>query len=142
MVIAKDVYERIVNRQTNAPPETGGILGGSSGVITNEHFDPGMQSERMCSYIPNVKTLNDVIKQWQQEGVLFMGIYHTHFWGVSTLSCGDTSYMERILRCMPSQIAYLYFPILVMPDRELVCYKASIKEDKLAVETESIRIQD
>ena len=99
-----------MDSQNTCPPETGGILGGQNEIITVEHFDRGMQTDRMCSYIPNIKELNDVIKQWQMKTISFIGIYHTHFWSVETLSEADKRYIDKILENMPLEFKRLYFP--------------------------------
>ena len=72
MHIKSEIYKKILDSQNTCPPETGGVLGGQNGIITAEHFDRGMQADRMCSYIPNVKELNNVNKQCKMENIRFM----------------------------------------------------------------------
>lgn len=129
---------RILDSQNTSPPETGGILGGEDGIITAEYFDRGIQNERMCSYIPNIKRLNKVIKQWQMENINFMGIYHTHFWSVETLSEADKRYISRILENMPPELKKLYFPIVVMPDKKIICYSTEQIQGKLVITREKL----
>lgn len=52
-----------------------------------------------------------------------MGIYHTHFWNVDvdTLSENDKEYIKKIMDNMPEEIGQLYFPLVLMPKREVIC---------------------
>lgn len=138
MHIKSEIYKKIMDSQNTCPPETGGILGGQNEIITVEHFDRGMQADRMCSYIPNIKELNDVIKQWQMKTISFMGIYHTHFWSVETLSEADKRYIDKILENMPLEFKRLYFPIVVMPDKKMVCYIAEQMQGKMVITKEKL----
>lgn len=104
MKVIEILYEQILNEQRTIPLEAGEILGGRDGIVSIYHFDGGMQSDKMCSYIPNTKRLNETVRSWQLENLSFMGIYHTHFWNVDTLSANDMIYMERIVRNMPLEI--------------------------------------
>ena len=142
MKMIKSIYNRIIDEQKSIPPETGGIIGGSSDVVSIYEYDEGIQSDKMCSYIPNIKLLNEVIKKWQNEDILFMGIYHVHFWNVETLSKGDSVYIEKIIRNMPEKIGKLYFPIVVMPKRHMVVYTAKIVSGKVVVDKEEIELLD
>lgn len=124
--ISKVVLQSINQVISDTPPETGGILGSRiRNVVDNVVFDlPSVENVRPCVYFPNVDFLNHIIRLWQKNGIRFVGIFHTHFAGVKTLSSGDIKYIHEIMQSMPSSIEYLYFPVFVLPDRELVCYKA------------------
>lgn len=140
MHIRLEIYKKIIESQNMYPPETGGILGGRKGIVTEEYFDRGMQSDRMCSYIPNIRELNKVIRHWQMEDIVFMGIYHTHFWNVQTLSETDKEYINKILGNMPPELKKLYFPVIVMPDKKMIGYSAERIQEKLVVVKEEIVI--
>ena len=126
MRISKSVIDTINNSISDLPPETGGILGSHDNELIDEVImdSPDPTNTRPCSYFPNVVFLNQNIKLWQDKVISFAGIFHTHFGGVKTLSCGDRKYINAIMCAMPQQITSLYFPVFVLPDRELVCYKA------------------
>lgn len=126
MRILRSVTDKINDSISGLPPETGGILGSSDNkIIDTVVFDlPAPENTRPCSYFPNVEFLNQNIDQWQNNGISFMGIFHTHFGGVKTLSSGDKKYINAIMCAMPKGINTLYFPLYVLPERELVCYKA------------------
>lgn len=126
MKITHSVLAEINTAVQDYPYETGGILGSSNGKVIDKLImdHPSGTPERLCSYSPNTGFLNHCINKWQESNVSFMGIFHTHFVGVKTLSCGDRNYIYAIMAAMPDNIEYLYFPIFVLPDRILVCYKA------------------
>ena len=56
------------------------------------------------------------------HGIEFLGIFHTHYYGVKTLSDADKDYMRRIMNSMPESIKILYFPVFVFPNNEMVLY--------------------
>lgn len=126
MRILKSVIDTINNLVSDQPLETGGILGGHDNELIDEVVMdlPDSTNTRPCSYFPNVDFLNHTIEKWQKNGVFFRGIFHTHFVGVKTLSCGDKKYINAIMNAMPSSVDSLYFPVFVLPNRELVCYRA------------------
>ncbi len=124
MRIRKNLYEKIQNLVNPFPPECGGILGRKGNIVTDFVYDEGMKSEKMCSYVPNVKVLNEIIQRWKDEDITFSGIFHTHYFSIRTLSHGDRCYIEAIMQNMPDEVKELYFPIVVMPQKEMVAYKA------------------
>lgn len=134
MQICNRIYQEIISSANELPPETGGLLGGKNGIVTKVVHDNGVQSTCGCSYSPDVNKFNKTIAEWKKEEIDFMGIFHTHFFNVETLSNGDKKYIERILRNMPRHIKELYFPIIVMPRRSMIVYKATLKEERVVVE--------
>lgn len=141
MNIYKCIYNEIINTARSLPPETGGLLGGRDDIVAEVLRDEGLPSDKKCSYYPNIELFNQTIKEWQSRDINFMGIFHTHYWGVNTLSKGDKRYIARIMNSMPEGIDRLYFPILVMPDKKLVCYVANKKLGNLVIETEAIELK-
>ncbi len=142
MKIKRTVLEKINAAVPDNPPETGGILGSSDGnVIDRLVMDyPSEIPERLCSYSPNTDFLNSCISDWQESNISFMGIFHTHFVGVKTLSCGDRNYINTIMAAMPDSIGYLYFPVFVLPDRSLVCYKAEKNGSMISIVQDELQI--
>lgn len=124
MLMFRSVFDEIVNVTIDAPPEIGGIIGGDRDIVKKHYLDIGVTSDRACSYTPNVTLLNTIISEWATEGIQFMGIYHTHFYDVQTLSEGDIRYINKILLSMPAGIELLNFPLVVFPSRIMVCFKA------------------
>ncbi len=140
MRIMTDVYQCILNAIPAVPPEIGGILGGVNGVVCKCQIDTGNPKDCGCFYSPNVNRLNATIQAWQKTEVRFIGMFHTHFFGVSTLSDGDIAYIKTIMAAMPEFISKLYFPIVVMPEKVIVVYLAwrngmtvEIKSDELII---------
>lgn len=140
MKIKFDAYQQILQQQQPLTPETGGILGGDGTTIFTFEPDKGLPCGKMCSYAPDVQHLNRVIREWECSGTEFMGIYHIHFHNVCTLSQGDKKYIESILLNMPPHIKKLFFPLVVMPERKMICYYARTESGKVIIEQEPITI--
>jgi hypothetical protein len=140
MKICNTVLSEIFSSMPNVPPEVGGILGGTQGIVNQFVLDRGIDSGG-CYYIPNVKFLNEIILSWQTNGDEFMGIFHSHFFGVCTLSSGDMNYILKIMQSMPIQINRLFFPILVMPDRIMIPYVAIRNGSKVQICRDKLIIQ-
>ena len=133
MRMCREIFDEIVNVAIDAPPEIGGIIGGDNNVVKTHYMDMGVSSLKACSYTPNVSLLNGIISEWSVEGIQFMGIYHTHFFEVRTLSEGDIRYIRNILLGMPDEIDSLYFPLVVFPSRTMVCFQAIKKLDSIEI---------
>ncbi|MBO5382706.1 MAG: hypothetical protein J6A30_00215 [Ruminococcus sp.] len=143
MKITHSVLAEINTAVQDYPYETGGILGSSNGKVIDKLImdHPSGTPERLCSYSPNTGFLNHCINKWQESNVSFMGIFHTHFVGVKTLSHGDKKYINTIMATMPDTIEYLYFPVFVLPERILVCYKAQRVCDEVEISSEELEIE-
>ena len=143
MRILKSVIDMIDSLVSAQPPETGGIIGSTNGeLIDKVVMDvPESPGEYMCYYAPNVDFLNENIEIWQNKGIEFKGVFHTHFVGVETLSYSDKQYIIAIMKAMPEEIKYLYFPIFVLPDRKMVCYKASLKNCNIEITRDELKIK-
>lgn len=143
MKVKKSVIDIINYSVSDMPHETGGILGSHNNNVLDEVVVdlPDTTNTRPCSYFPNVDFLNQHIKSWQDNGISFAGIFHTHFCGVKTLSCGDRKYINAIMCAMPQYINTLYFPLFVLPDRELVCYKAVRSNEIIDIQAEDLVIE-
>lgn len=140
MRILKSVIDTIDRSITDIPPETGGILGSRDNELIDEVVMdlPASTNTRACSYYPNVDFLNHTIELWQRNDISFMGIFHSHFVGVRTLSGGDVKYINAIMSAMPQSVEALYFPVFVLPDRELVCYRAKKTKGAVEIMTEAV----
>lgn len=69
----------------------------------------------------------------EKKEITFYGIFHTHFFGVNTLSIGDKNYIESIMKSMPISIEKLFFPIVVMPQKEIAGYEAQKEVERLII---------
>lgn len=141
MRITTKQYEEIMKMVNPIPPESGGILGSRDDMIVATFYDKGIKTEKMCSYIPNVNLLNDIIAKWNEENIVFSGIFHTHYFGVRTLSCGDRNYIEKIMMSMPNEVSELYFPIIVMPQKEMIVYKAIKSENQILIQEDVVCLE-
>lgn len=142
LIESKRLLEDILAHIPEILPETGGILGGNQGIIKVYLQDEGMPSRYGCSYAPNTERLNKEIEKWKRDKISFMGIFHTHFHGVRTLSAGDKAYIASIMNEIPSCITKLYFPIIVFPQKEIVAYAAIRNNGKITIMEDTISILD
>ena len=92
--MTKDVYQLIINSCPNNQTETGGILGGKNSVISEFVFDAGLDSKESGCYYPDTVTLNRCVSDWEQHGIDFYGIAHSHFREHTELSSGDKEYIK------------------------------------------------
>lgn len=142
MKIYKKTYDEIIQNIKDTPPESGGIIGchKDSKIVSKMFFDRGLASKKMCAYTPNIEVLNDIIFKWHKDEIQFLGIYHTHYANVETLSSADRSYIKSIIESMPKEIKFLYFPLILMPDNKIVSYKAFLKDGKLEIKKEVVKV--
>lgn len=122
MTILSEVYDMLLNCLPS-PPECGGIIGISNGVVCKCYFDTAVCQCSRAIYVPNVELLNIKIQQWNQEGIEFAGIFHSHPLDQPRLSGDDIIYIRTILNAMPGSITQLFFPI-VLPKIGLIPFKA------------------
>lgn len=141
MKITQPILNYLHSHISSFPPETGGVLGSSDGTMINMAImDRPTANQYTCYYSPNVSFLNECINNWQVQDIHFMGLFHTHFEGVETLSTADKHYISNIMKAMPSTITSLFFPIYVLPQRELISYRATITNEKIEIHRENIEI--
>ena len=140
-ICSEAVIDSIRQGVSNIPPESGGLLGGRNDVVTNICLDKGILGKHPCSYTPDTRFLNQKINQWAETGIQFMGMFHVHFGGTESLSEGDKEYIVRIMEVMPKKIGCLYFPVVVMPERKVVAYKAVRNNEKVVIKRDCIKCQ-
>ena len=139
MKILRSVYEVIIDSVPKHMPETGGMLGGQDGTITTVVFDDGKTDDfRRCHYTPNVTKLNSCLLDWGKNGIEFFGLFHTHFYGVASLSDGDAAYIKEIIKAMPQSKKKLYFPIVVLPDKKIISYQCCMNGESLSIEEDPL----
>ncbi len=140
MKITTSAYNKLYNLTPKKPPECGGILGSAhDGYITDVILDKIKNpTYKACQYEPNVEFLNACIDEWSANKIIFKGVFHTHFAGVKTLSNADIKYIYAIMNNMPDEITHLYFPVFVIPNQELVCYKAERAAGKIQIHSDDI----
>lgn len=116
MTIDQHTYHTLCSSFSPVPPEAGGILGCKDGCICAFVYDPGTPDTSRNCYTPDVVFLNQVIEQWQKQGISFCGIVHSHPTGHKRLSDVDLSYIQTIMESMPEAIQELYFPVVIPGD--------------------------
>lgn len=142
MNIILNVYQTIIENVPDCPPEVGGILGGNDNIIKYVKFDNGINyfKNKSCFYAPDVEKLNRYIEKWERKDVDFYGIFHTHFYGITTLSEGDKRYIKKIMNTLPIGVFKLYFPIVVLPERDIKVYIAYKQNEKVEIKKGRINI--
>ena len=109
--IVSSVWEQIHRTLGTLPPEQGGILGGTLDTVTTFFFDADARRDS-AHYYPSAKQLNDVLKDWYQEGTQFLGIIHSHQFGDMRLSPRDIDVAREIIGKNSSLCDHLFFPII------------------------------
>lgn len=138
LLITKEAFNELINCPI-VPPETGGILLGNSSIIDIVIFDSGIKEHKNSGikYIPNVKFLNECLSIYSKQGKRFLGMFHTHARQWKNLSNDDIHYIKNVMRAMPLEIKYLYFP-LVFPGENIKAYKAQKKSFQIIINKEEI----
>lgn len=141
MTIEEKTLDYLMKHIPCNPPEIGGIMGGIQEIIKYIQIDVGIQQKCGCRYQPNTYILNKIIKEWSNNSIEFYGIFHTHFYGIETLSEGDKQYINKILLSMPNTIEKLYFPIIVIPEYKCIPYCAIRYKDTVLIKKEILKIK-
>lgn len=139
MDISIKIIDRIYQVFQSPDREYGGILGGRDGVITEFVFDKGLCNENIGTYIPDIEFLNGCIDKWQNEDIAFYGIIHNHLTEYAELSGEDVKCIETIMNAMPSNIEYLYFPV-ISSENILNAFKAMRTDKGISIVAEHISI--
>lgn len=143
MYIKKNVYDYIINNVTRLNSESGGILGADShGVVCAVMLDNGIEDKDIphCCYYPNIDLLNNCIFEWSVKEIIFAGLFHTHFSDKGSFSDDDLKYINEIMNSLPSEIDHLFFPLLLLPHKEFISYKAIKRINNTEVIDDSINI--
>ncbi len=111
MRITIQSYKMLLN-SPQVPPEVGGLLGGMNDVISKVVFDRSQMIYDRAEYIPNISFLNEILASWASEGVLFLGLFHTHPVNEKKLSSADKDYISDILKIIPEN-NICWFPIII-----------------------------
>lgn len=139
--IQERVLQKIMKLCRSVPPETGGYIGKKIDVICEFEFDPGITRSNTGIYVPDVFRLNAVMKTWNDKGISFCGILHTHLPGQELLSEGDRKFISDIMVLNKQLFESLYFPI-VIPGYGFYLYQANRKADKLEIVTRSFLVSN
>lgn len=132
MTIEKEVFEKIIFLSSKASKEVGGIIGGKDNCISYFAIDEGIHTNERCIYKPNVIFLNEIINDWEQIGIDFYGLFHTHRGGGS-LSEKDIRYIKIIMNSMPNSIKELFFPVINCEEKTMIIYMAENKKEDIEI---------
>lgn len=123
MKIKKSVFEEIIKTEISVK-EIGGLLGADFyGNIVRTVIDKGIDDRSKYVYYPNIMLFNRVIIEWADLNIRFGGIFHTHYAHDAFLSDEDIKYIERLFDEVKNEIEVLYFPILLVPSKQLIPFK-------------------
>ncbi len=138
MKISMKAYEYLVDGCLPVPPETGGLVGGDNGCITEVYYIYNVSDKSSFQYAPNIKLMNSVIADWMKNNIDFLGIFHTHPSNCCSLSCEDKIYIDKIMLELKDKKKELYFPI-VIPGEKIIFYKAIYAKDRIVYSVENIK---
>ena len=117
LAVTRQVSDQLERSIGQHRAETGAMLGGSRqrGLISEVFLDRQAEVSSVI-YLPDIPTVNQVIRKWEAQGLNFMGFAHSHPGGFARPSNGDRVYAERILRVMPT-LDRMAMPIIqTVPD--------------------------
>lgn len=125
-----NVYETLI-RLPQVPPETGGILAGCNGLISEAYLQSGTE-KRDGEFQPDENELLPVLDQWIEQGFDLIGIFHTHAPNWPDLSGEDRNYLEAFWKLNRESGLTFCFP-LVFPESHIRLF--SMKEEEGKIET-------
>ena len=96
-IITAEVYENIRNTIGRRKPEQGGILGSSDGKHIDHYYFDASAKRTEGSYTMNIKELNKVIHEWNDDDIRLIGVIHSHPRGVTRPSQGDMVTAKHII---------------------------------------------
>lgn len=140
MQIAKSVYEKILSKYPIPPPEQGGILGMRNGVVCEYYHDTGCFRTGRAVYEPNVDILNQKIEEWDDIGIQFVGIVHSHMLEQETLSSGDRAYIKAVFDVVSESVDKLYFPIVIPATKQMFSFIAERNKKDVFIRRDEIHI--
>ena len=139
MKILRTIYSQIINFCPLVPPVVGGIIGSRENVIDSVVFDVKHKEYDKAVYIPDTDNLNNTISQWNENGICFMGVFHSHPVDQETLSSDDIEYIKSIFCSMPESITELYFPV-VIPKSHICSYRLKNINHRIVIIDDKIDI--
>ncbi len=115
MVFTREAYAAMTETVGTFPAETGGILlGNRDDYVVQKFIFDANASTGSTSYDPDIAFLNrEVKREWEENGLAFLGFVHSHPRGLSRLSgdmgngIGDQGYIQRIFDSMPNLTHFL-----------------------------------
>lgn len=109
MKLLLSVYNQILN-SFKFDYEQGGILGSNNNIVVAFNLDKRHGSKQ--TYTPNIEKLNNIISEWHQKGITFVGLIHSHINNVGVYSNSDLEYLKNIYILNKEILDKIYFPIV------------------------------
>ena len=115
MIITQAVYNKIDSTIGSLTPECYGVLGRKNDVVT-EYIFCGSSHEKLC--LIDAQFINSRIADWEDLGIQFAGIVHSHPYRGGYLSAGDKRYIMKLAEINNQLLRdyQLYFPIALPSD--------------------------
>ncbi len=140
MRIKQFIYERMLKEYPIPPPEQGGILGMKDDLICEYFHDDTCSITERAIYEPNVLVLNQKIEEWDNQGIQFAGIVHSHMAGQYSLSSSDKEYIKALFDELPEKVKKLYFPIIVPEDKLVIAFVAKRSNKDVIIQSDEVHI--
>lgn len=99
-IFTSEVYEEIRRTIGCRKAEHGGILGSSDGIHIDHFYFDKTAVRSSASYTMDAKALNEVIHNWNDNGVQLIGIIHSHPQGMTKPSYGDMEIAKHIIETL------------------------------------------
>lgn len=96
-IMTAEVYDQIKRTIGTRKPEQGGILGSSDGIHIDHYYFDKTAVRTGASYTMDAKALNEVIHEWNDNGIQLVGIIHSHPQGCTKPSYGDMETARHII---------------------------------------------
>jgi len=137
LTFSETVIRQIRETIGKAAPECGGVLGSRDGEIISEYFFDATGRSSQNGYAPDTQAINHTLaNEWMPQGIVMVGIVHSHANCVDVPSCGDINYGIRILLSLDT-VSEFYLPIVTIdedihmscyviapdPERQFICQK-------------------
>lgn len=111
------------------------MLGAAEGEAISHYVFDSTGISSPVSYTPDHTRLNEVLEAWNNEGVDFLGIIHSHDHSCPYPSCGDLAYACRMLLSNPS-LEEILMPIVTLDPFSIHMYRVSLGDRKPIVRRE------
>ena len=130
--IYRATYDEMCAALLQTLPECGGVLGSKQGQpISKFYFDESGVSTP-DSYTPDYMAINAILEEWEKEGIIMVGIAHSHADDDRMPSCGDLYYCERILLANP-MLDQMILPIASVEAGKVDVFVCSLKNRRVEV---------
>ncbi len=143
--ITDKIYDRLYNFIGTHPAERGVMLGSSDGETIDTCAEDHNANTSSAAYDPDIDYLNQIIKEWKQEGITFVGFCHSHPRGVTNPSIPDIDYSRKILGAFKS-LPKLWLPIAqTIPDTgqfKLFPYAAVRNQDNVDIKPARLSVSN